>query len=126
MDSINEDVQRYILSFLNLKDYQSSKLYLKDTTCKDQEEKLQLFQALFQAIPTKNMYSILGRKDRRNQKQLLWEVLIQDDRIDFECADSFLDLELKRKIQQHTSYKIAFYRKTHATDLRYHFLLWKV
>lgn len=125
MNIINEDVQGYIVSFLNVEDYQNSKFYLRHARCKAQEKKLQRFEELFRAIPAKRVYCILGG-NRKDQKRMLRDTFVRYDRMDFVCTENFLGVDLKQRIQRDTPYKIAFYRKTHIKLTQcYHFLLWR-
>ena len=124
MNRINEDIQGHIVSFLNVEDYQASKLYLRHARCKAQERKLQLFEELFRAIPSR-VHCILGGKCK-NQKRLLRDTFVRRDMMDFDCTENFLDQCLKKRIQRGTSYKIAFYRKKHVKSTPcFHFLLWR-
>tara|TARA_B100000965_G_C19589072_1_gene757122 strand:+ start:1962 stop:2339 length:378 start_codon:yes stop_codon:yes gene_type:complete len=124
MNIINEDVQGHIVSFLNVEDYQASKLYLRHARCKAQEQKLQLFEELFRAIPAR-VYCILGGKCK-NQKRLLRDTFVRHDMMDFDSTENFLDLGLKQRIQRGTPYKITFYRKKHVKSTPcFHFLLWR-
>ena len=81
MNNISKDLQRYILSFLNIEDYQTSKLYLKDTKCKYQEDKIKLFQEVFKNIP--NIIFQINKK--KINKKNLYKNFIKYNTLDFFC-----------------------------------------
>ncbi len=60
-ERLNIDVIRYILSFLNLPDYENSKLYLKECRSEYWEKKIALFKYIYSRIPkqTKRIWPII-------------------------------------------------------------------
>ena len=123
MDTISKDLHRHIQSFMTVKDYMNSKLYIKDTKCKYQEDKIQLFKELFDIIPNR-----FYRVKTNMNKRLLYENLIKYNKMEFFCFENFLQKELKKKICKLTKQKINFFHNksySHGNVSVYHFLMWK-
>ena len=123
MDTVSKDIHTHIQSFMTVKDYMNSKLVLKGTKCKYQEDKIQLFKELFDIIPNR----FFNLKINMN-KRLVYENFIKYNKMEFFCYENFLKKEIKKKFCKLTKQKINFFHNksySHGNNSVYHFLMWK-
>lgn len=123
MEKLSKDIHRHIQSFLTIEDYWKSKLYIRETECRYQEDKIKLFKQLFNIIPNR----FFNVKINMN-KRIIYENFIKYNKMEFFCYENFLKEEIKKKIYKLTKQKITFFHNksySYGNNNVYHFLLWK-
>jgi len=113
MDYISKDLHRHIQSFMTVEEYLNSKLYLKDTECKYQEDKIKLFKELFNVIPNIlicNYTKTMGKRIaydyflKHNKLNIVYEGNLLNSRREFREILNKLKLKIK-KIKINRGYK---------------------
>ena len=114
-ERLNLDVIRYILSFLNLPDYENSKLYLKECRSEYWEKKIALFKYIYSRIPqqTKRTWPIIYNLKYR-------------ETIDCYINKKWLMKFDRKKIKQvrKMGFNFILYKKKN-NDILYHLIVWR-
>lgn len=113
-ERLNVDVIRYILSFLNLPDYENSKLYLKECRSEYWEKKIALFKYIYSRIP--------------QQSKRIWPILYNlkyRETIDCYINKKWLIQFDREKIKQvrKMGFNFKLYKKR-SNDNLYHLIVW--
>ena len=132
-DRLNVDIIRYILSFLNISDYENSKLYLRsEYRLPVMEKKIALLKHIYRLIPqvqsslTRDGRKFIQKFTRRECKSQCGLHRLKNK----EEIDCFINEKLivqfwkKRKQLRRMGYKIVLHKRSYEPT-KYHFLLWR-